>query len=69
MNSHTSLQKHIKNKLIQSITSISRLISSTEITPITTRTVLFNTDLKVFYFSCFREDPVALSKLYNTMNF
>ena len=66
MNSHTSLYKHIKNKLIQ---SISRLISSTEITPITTRTVLFNTDLKVFYFSCQREDPVEISKLYNTMNF
>ena len=46
MNNHNSMHKHIKNKLIQ---SISRLISSTEITPITTRTVLFNTDLKVFY--------------------
>ena len=66
MNSHASLYKHIKNKLIQ---SISRLISSTEITPITTRTVLFNTDMKVLYFSCHREDPVALSKLYNTINF
>ena len=36
---------------------------------IITRTVLFNTDLKVFSFSCHREDPVALSKLHNTTNF
>ena len=65
MNSHNSLYKYIKNKLIQ---NISRLISSTEITPITTRTVLFNINMDVL-FSCHREDTVGLSKLYNAMNF
>ena len=63
---HNSLHKHIKNKFIQ---NISRLISSTKTTPITTRTVLFNNSMDVFLFSCHIGDPVGLSKLYDTMNF
>ena len=44
INSHNSMHRQIKNKLIQ---SQGRLISSAEITPITTRTVSCNTDMDV----------------------
>ena len=42
MKSHKLMHKHTKNKFIQ---SISRLISLTEITLITTTTLLFNSDI------------------------
>ena len=60
MNSQNSMYKHIKNKFIQ---SISRLISSPEITPITTRTVSFNTVMAVLIMSQ-RGPQDGLSKLY-----
>ena len=53
MNSHNSMYEHIKSKFIQ---SIRRLISSPEITPITTPTVSFNTGMCVLI-SCDRGDP------------
>ena len=65
INSHNSMLKHTKNKFIHS--SISRHISSQEITPIRTPTVPFMTDMDVLIV-CHIGDPRMGYQSYITSN-